>query len=246
MGCIYRIYCKSTNKNYIGQSKKNEPDSRYNRHLNQAFKENSKCSIHSAIRKYGKENFELFKECNCETQEELDTKEDEIITKYNSMIYDNGYNMVRGGKGRAPDFHHKEEHKKKMSEFMKNRPVSDETKEKIRKARTGTKCNWSEETRAKVSQLSKEKATGVIFTEERKKKIGEKSKGRIFSEESKKKMSEHRKGKPSARRKFTDEQVIYIRNNPDNLGCVELSKKLNVSHSLISNIQKRKCYEYVE
>ena len=246
MGCIYRIYCKATNKNYIGQSKKNEPTSRYNRHWNQALKENSTCSIHCAMRKYGKDEFEIIKECNLDTQEELDKREDEYITEYKSMIYDNGYNMVRGGKGRAPNFHHKEEHKKKMSEFMKNRKVSDETREKIRQARTGTTCPWNDETRAKVAQSSRLKATGVVFTEERKKKIGEKSKGRVHTDECKQKMSELRKGKPSSRRKFNDEQIRYIRNDPDKLGVTELSKKLNVSHTLISNIQKRKCYSYVE
>lgn len=246
MGCIYRILCKATNKNYIGQYRKDDPKLRINRHWNDAEKRNSKCAIHQAMRKYGKENFEVFVELICKSQEELDKKEDETITKYDSMIYDNGYNMVRGGKGRAPDFHHKEEHKKKMSEFMKNRIVSEETKEKIRQARTGTTCPWDDETRARVAEASRKKATAVVFTEERKRKIGEKSKGRVFSEETKKNMSEKRKGKPSSRRKFNDEQIQYIRNNPDKLGCIELGKKFNVSHSHISNIQKRKCYINVE
>jgi len=246
MGCIYRIFCKTTKKNYIGQYKKDDPKLRINRHWNDTVKRNSSCAIHQAMRKYGKEQFEVFIEALCETQEELDKKEDELITKYKSMIYENGYNMVRGGKGRAPNFHHQEEHKKKMSEFMKNRIVSDETKDKIRQSRTGTTCPWDDETRAKVAESSRLNATGVVFTEERKRKIGEKSKGRIFTDEVKKKMSEKRKGKPSSRRKFNDEQIRYIRNNPDNMACVELGKKFSVSHSLISNIQKRKCYAYVE
>lgn len=246
MGCNYRIYCKATNKNYIGQYKKDDPKSRINRHWNDAEKRNSSCAIHQAMRKYGKEQFEVFVEGLCESQEELDKKEDELITKYKSMINENGYNMVRGGKGRAPNFNHKEEHKKKMSEFMKNRVVLDETKEKIRQSRIGTTCPWDDEKRARVAESSRVNATGVIFSEERKRKIGEKSKGRVHSDETKKNMSEKRKGKPSPRRKFNDEQIRYIRNNPDNMGCVELSKKFNVSHPLISNIQKRKCYGYIE
>lgn len=246
MGCIYRIYCKSTGKPYIGQYKKNTPDGEWNRYINEAKRtENPTRYLIRAIKKHGPESFDISVICLCETQEELDKKEDEYITEYKSMVYENGYNMVRGGRGRAPDFHHQEEHKRKMSEFMKNRIVSDETKDKIRQARTGTTCPWSDETRAKVSESSRLKATGVVFTEARKKRIGEKSKGRVHTDEVKKKMSELRQGKPSAKRKFSDEQIRYIRSDPDRLGRTGLSEKMNVSPSMISNIRNRKCYIYV-
>ena len=272
MGCIYRIFCKTTSKSYIGQYRFNDPKCRINRHFNDARK-GSRCVIHQAIIKYGESDFETSVLCICTSQEELDRKEDEYITEYKSMINENGYNMVRGGKGRAPNFKHSEDHKKIMSEKMKGRIMSEEARAKISKARTGSKCNWSEETRAKVAELSRKKATGVKHSEETKQKIGEKSKGRQtrlghklteeqkknvgdasrgrkFSEEVKKKMSEIGKARflknGSGHCKMKDEDIHYIRKNPDNLNKTELAKKFNCkSGTTITNIINRTSYKHV-
>ena len=274
MGCIYRIFCKANQKSYIGQFKKDIPTPRWQRHLRDAEK-GSKCAIHEAIRKHGKDMFEISVICICESQEELDKKEDEYITEYNSMIYDNGYNMVRGGKGRAPKFHHKEEHKQKMREFMKNRVVSDETKQKISDARKGIKNNWSEETRQRVAEASRKKATGVKHSEETKRKIGEKSKGRKarlgqkcteeqkkkigdasrgrkFSEETKQNLSriqsERHKESPIAHKncKYTENDIRYMRNNPDNLTIDELREKFDIARYRLLKIQNRELYKNVK
>ena len=274
MACVYRIHCKENNKSYIGQYKKDVPTTRWNRHLRDA-KMGSSCAIHQAIRKYGKDAFEVSVLGTYQTQEELDKKEDEFITEYNSMIYDNGYNMVRGGKGRAPDFHHREEHKKKMSEFMKNRTVSDETKQKLSKARIGSKCNWSEETRLRVAESSRKKATGVKFSDETKRKIGEKSKGRQavlgqkrtpeqkkrigdasrgrkFSEETKQHLSEvhsqrHKEHPiPHKNCKYTEDDIRYMRKNPDNMTIDELRAKYNIQRYSLLKIQNREAYKHVQ
>ena len=273
MGCIYRILSKTTNKSYIGQYRLNDPKYRINRHFNDA-KKDSPCVIHQAIRKYGESDFEVSVLCICTSQEELDKKEDEYITEYKSMVNENGYNMVRGGKGRAPNFKHTEEHRQHMSEKMKGRIMSDEARAKISKARAGTTCNWSEETRARVAEASRKKATGVKHSEETKQKIGEKSKGRQatkgqtrtqeqkkkigdaargrkFSEEVKKKMSEERKERylnaANSRCKLKDEDIHYIRKNPDNLNKTELAKKFNCkSGTTITNIMNKTSYKHVK
>lgn len=273
MGCIYRIFCKTTSKSYIGQYRLNDPKYRINRHFNDV-KRDSPCVIHQAIRKYGESDFEISVLCICTSQEELDKKEDEYITEYKTMVNENGYNMVRGGKGRAPNFKHAEEHKKNMSEKMKGRVMSEEARAKISKARAGTKCNWSEETRARVAEASRKKATGVKHSEETKQKIGEKSKGRQtrlghklteeqkknvgdasrgrkFSEEVKKKMSEIGKARclnnANSRCKLKDEDIHYIRKNPDNLNKTELAKKFNCkSGTTITNIMNRTSYKHVK
>jgi group I intron endonuclease len=273
MGCIYRILCKSTGKSYIGQYRLNNPKYRINRHFRDA-KNGSSCVIHQAIRKYGESDFDISVLCICSLQCDLDKKEDEYITEYKSMVNENGYNMVRGGKGRAPNFKHTEEHKKNMREKMKGRIMSDATKEKLRKARTGTKCNWSEETRARVVEASRKKATGVKhsyetkkkigekskgrqanlgrkFTEEQKKKMSEASRGRKFSEEVKQKMSEERKARylnnANSRCMLKDEDIHYIRKNPDNLNKTQLAKKFNCkSGTTITNIMNRISYKHVK
>jgi group I intron endonuclease len=274
MGNIYRILCKVNQKSYIGQYKKDTPIPRWNRHIRDAEK-GSNCAIHQAIRKYGKDSFEISVLCICESQEELDKKEDEYITEYNSMIYDNGYNMVRGGKGRAPDFHHKEQHKQKMREFMKNRIVSEETKQKISESRKGTKNNWSEETRLRVAEASRKKATGVKHSEETKRKIGEKSKGRQatkgqkrteeqkkhigdasrgrkFSEETKQHLSEiqsqrHKENPiPHKNCKFTEDDIRYMRKNPDNLTIDELREKFDIARYRLLKIQNKEIYKNVQ
>jgi group I intron endonuclease len=275
MGCIYKCYNKENGKSYIGQSKKDTPYIRWNRHIRDSEK-GSNCSIHQAIRKYGKDTFEISILSLCETQEELDKKEDEYISQYKSMIYENGYNMVRGGKGRAPDFHHKEEHKKKMSEFMKNRVVSDETKEKIRNARKGSKNNWSEETRNKVAEASRKKATGVKCseetkekirkslqgrpgttkgqkrTEEQKKNIGNASRGRKFSEDTKTNLSKvhlerHQQIQiPHSNCKYSVEDIRYMRCNPENLTVKDLCKKYNIYPYRLRKIINRELYKNVK
>lgn len=274
MGCIYQWYCKPNGKSYIGQFKNNDPTSRTNRHCRDA-KNGSMCALHQAIRKYGFEEFEVSVLCICETQDELDKKEDEYITEYSSMIHENGYNMVRGGKGRAPNFHHKEEHKQKMSESMKGRKLSEETKLKLSEARKGQPNNWSEETKQRVAEASRKKATGVKHseetkrkiglkskgrqavlgqkrTEEQKKRIGDASRGRKFSEEIKKNLSDlqtqRHKDNPIPHKncKYTEDDIRYMRNNPDNLTVDELRSKFNIARYRLLKIQSKELYKHVE
>ena len=93
---IYKITNNINNKSYIGQSINIEK--RIKEHFWKSFleKDISFTSIlHTAIRKYGKENFviEVLEECSLE---ELDDKEKYYIKKYNT-ISPNGYNILSGG-----------------------------------------------------------------------------------------------------------------------------------------------------
>ena len=93
---IYKIVNKINNKVYIGQSI----------NINKRIKEHfwkAQCEkdvsynsvLHSAIRKYGKENFEweIIEECDIE---EIDEKEKYYIQFYNSLA-PKGYNILEGG-----------------------------------------------------------------------------------------------------------------------------------------------------
>ena len=85
---IYLTTNKINGKQYIGQHK-GKPDDGYL---------GSGTSIMRAIAKYGKENFSKEIICFCETREEADQKEKEIIAEYNAVESKQFYNNQEGGK----------------------------------------------------------------------------------------------------------------------------------------------------
>jgi group I intron endonuclease len=93
---VYLIENKTNNKKYIGITKKSI-EARFKSHLS-AVRQGSKFRFHSAIRKYGEENFTitLLEECNSDEIYKAETK---WIKFYNSKSYDHGYNMTDGGEG---------------------------------------------------------------------------------------------------------------------------------------------------
>ena len=85
---------------------------------------------------------------------------------------------------------HSEEHKRKMSEALKGKPLSEEHKLNISEALKG--LTRSEETKCKISEAKK----GNPRVMEHLQKLSEARKGTFHSEETKRKMSEARKGNP--------------------------------------------------
>lgn len=86
----YYIYITTNNingKQYIGQHK-GEPDDSYL---------GSGTTIKKAVAKYGKENFSKKILCYCQTREEANEKEKEIIAFYNAVDSENFYNIQEGG-----------------------------------------------------------------------------------------------------------------------------------------------------
>ena len=136
MPCIYQIFCKENGKSYIGQSIHDTPTRRYTRHWNEDPKTDT--PIGRAMKKYGRHEFEVRCLCVC-SREALNNLEVYYAEIFGSYIWDipGGYNAVWCGKGRAPKFNHKEEHRKKMSELMTGVPKTDATKAKLREARKG-------------------------------------------------------------------------------------------------------------
>jgi hypothetical protein len=86
--------------------------------------------------------------------------------------------------------HLSEEHRRKLSEAGKGRPVSEETRRKIGEALKGKASHvMTEETRRKISEAGK----GHPTSEETRRKISEANRGRHHTEESRRHMSEARK-----------------------------------------------------
>ena len=93
MAIIYKITNKVNGKVYIGQTK-TPLNQRMNKHYSRANCIEDITGIDAAIRKYGKENFDVEIIDTC-TEEQLDDLERFYIAKYDS--YENGYNLTRGG-----------------------------------------------------------------------------------------------------------------------------------------------------
>lgn len=127
-----------------------------------------------AIQKYGWDNFKHEVLYENLTKSEAENMEIELIAQYKSNQKEFGYNIENGGSaaGKISD-----ETRKKISESHKGmlspnkgKPMSEEQKQKISKAKTG-KSNGprSEETKRKISEANK----GKVVSDETRKKISD-------------------------------------------------------------------------
>jgi group I intron endonuclease len=190
---IYKVTCLVTNKVYIGKTIKTLAQ-RKSVHLSHAKKYNDTSAFHSAIRKYGKDNFIWEVLDRVMFSDLLIDLECFYISKYNCMS-PNGYNLTVGGEG-ATGYRHTEEAKKKigLAGVGKKNTLgyhhSQEAKEKISVAGMGRKK--SDETRKKLSVAN----TGKRLSEETRNKISKVQIGKFVSLETRKKMSDSNIGKP--------------------------------------------------
>jgi len=97
MGYIYKITNKITNKCYIGETKKSNPELRWNEHKRKIEKGIGCPALQDAVKKYGVEHFKFEILIIC-FDEDRYRFEKEYIKKYNS-ISPNGYNLTNGGEG---------------------------------------------------------------------------------------------------------------------------------------------------
>lgn len=100
MAIIYQILNKTNSKLYVGQTRISI-EQRWRDHCRVSFNENSdeyNFPLHSAIRKYGKDNFKIsiLEECS---EKELNEREIYWINKLDT--YKNGYNAALGGDGHS-------------------------------------------------------------------------------------------------------------------------------------------------
>lgn len=127
---IYKWIHKESQKIYIGKTSRTLRE-RISEHIFLSKKETSKWHFAMALRKYGREGFDISVVEVCENLEKLNEREKYWIDFYNSRNPKFGYNCKEGGEG-------------------KNH--SKETCEKIRQIRLGT--TRSKETRKKIGLKS--------------------------------------------------------------------------------------------
>lgn len=216
---IYKITNRINGKVYIGQTI--QPlTTRWRKHCNSS----SCCKyIHSAIAKYGKENFTVEQiDVACD-RDELDSKEIYWINFYDSMNPEKGYNLTSGGE-------HKEVSdivKKQISKNLKGKKKSLETRIKMSKAQLGK--NLSETTKEKISNTLK----GRIVSEETRKKQSQILKGRVFSKDHCKRISESKKG---IRSTWAYKKVECIETGEIFNSMTDAAKTKMLSEKQISNV----------
>jgi predicted GIY-YIG superfamily endonuclease len=229
----FYVYCftnKVNGKVYIGKTKNMKK--RINNHKNA----NGECPFfHSAIKKYGFDNFELNIIGEYLTEDEALRTEIHYIKQHQSNIRKHGYNLTSGGEGMS-GYKHSPETIAKLSQSLKGRtvvnkgvPMSEEQKVKVSNSKKGKKLKLSDEQRGLMSERRKGVPSGML--------------GKIASDETRKKMSDAHKGN-SCRAKFTMLQVNEIRHlySTGNYTYKQLSEQFKVGISTICAIIKNKCY----
>lgn len=148
---IYMIKNNINGKTYIGQTATSFY-LRYSSHKRELLKNNHfNAKLQKAFNKYGKDAFEFSVVCICEEQSKIDEYEKFYIKQYDSI--NNGYNIMPGGKDLSGISFPKEVRKKMKASsphrspsketveavrnYMKNRTVLPETRNKLAKINTG-------------------------------------------------------------------------------------------------------------
>lgn len=127
MGYIYKITNILNNHNYIGQTK-NTLENRLKQHLKCSNKDYIKNYFHSAIKKYGKNNFKI---SLVEEVDDADLNEKEIYwIKYFKSIGEANYNIAAGGYNNPFEYLSKDE-KSKIAKKSWETFLNNHTKEEI-------------------------------------------------------------------------------------------------------------------
>ena len=183
---IYIITCVITGKSYIGKTK-GIIKARVMYHLN--GNTHGCVALHSAIQKYGKENFVWETLHKNVIPELLSVFEMEAIKTYNT-ISPNGYNLTAGGETgfQSEETIRKRTEKLKANPPMKGKKHTPESCRLMSESRTGLKR--SDKTRKKMSEA----AMGHEVSDETKQKISKANTGRKWSVEARQKMSKRNSG----------------------------------------------------
>tara|TARA_S200002703_G_scaffold138282_1_gene128429 strand:- start:1615 stop:2295 length:681 start_codon:yes stop_codon:yes gene_type:complete len=220
------VYCFTfpNGKRYIGKTEK-DFEVRMKSHRYGA--RHTKNYLYNAVRKYGWEKISVDLLCECDTIQELNKKEKELISFYNTTDPNSGYNLREGGEGGAH---------------------SQATKDKISKANTAEKNGMSgKEPWNKGKKLTQEHIENL-----RKSHKGQVpwNKGKKLpprgarSEATKEKISKANSGENNGKSKLTCEIVKKIREDyaTGNYKQKDLMKKYSLTSERVSKIVNNKVW----
>jgi len=225
-GVIYKVTNLINGKVYIGQTIA-KFSVRKSQHIYDA-KNGSNVHFHLALRKYKSENFLWEIICDCVSIEECNEKEKYFISFYQSTDREKGYNLDFGGKNSERS----EETKNKIKLSKQN--ISEETKDKIRKANTGKKLSEETKSKLRVANLGKKLSEETI----------EKLKSNNCKYWKDKKLSAESIAKRTLKR---NKRIICNETNEIFESIKEASEKLKISHiseHLKGKIKKIKNYTF--
>lgn len=134
---VYVVVNKINGKMYIGSTER-EIKIRWQKHLVKV-NEGSLCTLHKAIRKYGRDNFDIRMIEEYPTKEAMFDGEVSWIAYFDTYKSPYGYNDTPGGEGGNTNGGKKfsEAWKTKMSEARKGMVFSDEHKNNLSKSHVG-------------------------------------------------------------------------------------------------------------
>lgn len=161
---VYKVVFPNS-KIYIGITNKTLEKRKYNHYIK--VKTNSNFKFHNALRKYqGQEIWEEF--CFAFSWEDACELERKFILEFNSC--QNGYNSTSGGEG---NYNPCSEVLKKMSDWQKGIPKSEEHKKKLSEAKLGKKYkSRSEDSRLNIA-LSRGSKKFSVFNKDTNEFLGE-------------------------------------------------------------------------
>ncbi len=200
MHYLYRITDTLNGKVYIGQS--NKENERWRQHKYFAKQDEPIQYVHRAMKKYGVHNFTYEVIAMCQSQEDADWTETELIKQYDSQNKEHGYNVALGGDHawnaglpteQQPMYgkHHTEESKAQISKSNMGKIMPLHTDEwKVRQKVWVTGRTVSEKTREKMSLAQ----IGKFVSEETRNNMSESAKVKVFTEQHKENISKSLSG----------------------------------------------------
>jgi len=133
---IYCVKNKINGKEYIGLTTRSL-EARWKQHIYESNRLDSwewKTPLGSAIKKYGKETFDVSIIEHCDSIESMKQSERDTIEKRKSHVSVGGYNVTKGGDGRF-GISWSQEIKDKIGAAHKGKIMSEESKNKMRLAK---------------------------------------------------------------------------------------------------------------
>jgi group I intron endonuclease len=169
---VYVVVNKSNGKMYVGSTER-ELKIRWQKHLVKV-NEGSLCTLHKAIRKYGRDNFDIRMVEEYPTREAMLAGEVEYITYFDTYKSEWGYNDTPGGDGGNTNGGKKfsEEWKAKMSIAKKGKSFSEEHKENLSKSHMGHKAPNRKLTFEQAEEIRKEYENDAYTQKQLGKKYG--------------------------------------------------------------------------